>query len=73
MRLTEADRQVFAEQVQVSSEAIQRLQHDSTGEGTREFYRHVSMLNSIKARFEIAESSEKNLQELNNILSNLYK
>jgi len=71
MKLTEQDKAVYTEQIRVSSEAIERLKHDGTAEGTKEFYKHVSMINDIKARFEIAKNSEKSLQELNKVLSNL--
>jgi hypothetical protein len=71
MKMTEAEKEIFAEQIKVSTQAIQNLKEDATPEGTKEFYRHVAILKDIKARVDIIANHEKNIQEMNNVLSRL--
>jgi hypothetical protein len=73
MRLSESEKEIYVDQIKVSTQKIQELQQDVTPKGTKEFYRHVAIIQDIKQRFEIAESSEKNVQEINQVLSKLYE
>lgn len=57
--IPEESKRVFKEQLEASAKAIQKYQNDTSEEGTRMFYYQVSMINSIKARIEIAIESKK--------------
>ncbi|WP_046179241.1 hypothetical protein [Domibacillus tundrae] len=68
MRIAEEAKEIFAEQARVSSQKIENLRNDTTPEGTKEFYHHVAILEDIKTRLEIVESSKKSLSDLKEVL-----
>ncbi|MBN6890036.1 hypothetical protein ACUXCC_005527 [Cytobacillus horneckiae] len=73
MKLSEMDKEIFIDQIRVSTQKIEAHKNDHTSVGTKEFYHHAAILKEIKLRFEIAAASKKSVQELNGVLSGLYK
>jgi hypothetical protein len=71
MNMTAWDKEVLKQQLKTSTEAIGKFKDDKTLEGTKQFEKHVAIINDIKQRVEIITSSEANIKELNEIISKL--
>lgn len=64
-------KEIFKEQINVSSEALSKYEQDASAEGTKEFYRHAKILEEITLRLTIAEQSKTNAEDVGKMLATL--
>lgn len=64
--IPENARNEFLEQLEASSKALQKYENDTTPEGTKQFYHHAEIIKNIKARIQILEDGQKDMQRIQN-------
>lgn len=73
IKMTDEQRALFKEQVEYSTQKMQELKNDNSKEGKEEFFRHAEIIKDMRSRLETHVNSQKNIQNVNEALSNLYR
>ncbi|MBE1557000.1 hypothetical protein [Sporosarcina limicola] len=69
--IPEEVKNMFNEQLTVSTQALQKYEKDVTAEGTKKFYHHAKILGDIKSRIDIFVDSQESEKEIKEILLKL--